>query len=216
MLQSVTLEPKMSRRPEQETETGQKLIFSMLNLLDRKPLSQINYREIASGADLSHMTAYRHYKTIDDLLEAIAEEGYQNLTLALSECAEKYKLEPKKLLEQVFLTYFSFAKSNPHHLTAMFDRGVRKGKFKRTSFLLAVQKLLEEYLGIIRICQKGGLLPAHISENELGMMFWSFSHGYATLETKAELNLVMHSRPSPQDFANRGLAAFVAGLNSLN
>lgn len=205
----------MSRQTEKQTDTGQKLIFSMLKLLDRKPLSQINYREIASGADLSHMTAYRHYKTIDDLLEAIAEEGYQNLTSALRACAEQHSQEPKRLLEQVFLAYFGFAQANPHHLTAMFDRGVRKGKFKRTSFLLAVQKLLEEYLGIIRICQKGGLLPEHLSENELGMMFWSFSHGYSTLETKAELNLVMHSRPSPQDFARRGLGVFVAGLKSI-
>ena len=203
----------MYRHPEKETETGQKLIVSMLKLLDRKPLSQINYREIAAGADLSHMTAYRHYKTIDDLLEAIAEEGYRNLTSELNQCAEQHRKEPKKLLEQMFLTYFGFAQAHPHHLTAMFDRGVRKGKFKRTSFLLAVQKLLEEYLGIIRICQKGGLLPLNVSENELGMMLWSFSHGYATLETKAELNLVMHSRPSPQDFARRGLAAFVAGLS---
>ena len=204
----------MNLRPEKESETGHKLIFSMLKLLDRKPLSQISYREIASGVGLSHMTAYRHYKTIDDLLEAIAEEGYRNLTLALNRCAEQFSHEPQKLLEQMFLTYYSFAQANPHHLTAMFDRGIRKGKFKRTSFLLAVQKLLEEYLAIIRICQKSGLLPRHISENELGMMFWSFSHGYSTLETKAELNLVMHSRPSPQDFARRGLAAFVAGLKS--
>ena len=195
-----------------EGETRERLISSALNLLDHKPASEINFREIASLAGLSHMTAYRYFKSMDELFEAVAEEGYRRLTIDLYHCVELNQKEPRILLEQTFLTYFRFAQTHPHHLSAMFDRGVRKGQFKRTSFLEATLKLLEAYLSIIRICQKAGLFSGNWSESELGMMLWSFSHGYAVLETKAELKLVMHSRPNPEDFVRKGASVFIEGL----
>lgn len=205
----------MSQKTEKDPQTRQKLIESALQLLDQKPASQINYREIATGAGLSHMTAYRYFETMDDLFEAVAEDGYRRLTSDLKECVEHHRDRPKEILEQAFLAYFRFAHSHPHHLSAMFDRGVRKGKYKRTSFLEATQKLLEEYLGIIRICLDAGIFPAKWNENELGMMLWSFSHGYAILETKAELKLVMHSRPDPEGFVHKGASVFIEGLKKL-
>lgn len=206
----------MANEPESDNLTRARVIDSALKLLDKKPLSQINYREIAAGAGLSHMTVYRHFRTLDELLEAVAEEGYRKLTRDLRECVERYQSKPTDLLEQTFLAYFRFAHSHPHHLTAMFDRGDQKGKYKRTSFLKATQALLEEYLGIIRICQKAGIFPRDFSENDLGMMLWSFSHGYAILETKAELKLVMHSRPNSEEFIRKGAAVFIAGLSELS
>lgn len=205
----------MSRDSEGDNLNRGRLIESALKLLDTKTLSQINYREIAAGAGLSHMTAYRHFKTLEDLLEAVAEEGYKKLTRDLHTVVEQYHATPKALLEKAFLAYFRFAHSHPHHLTAMFDRGDQKGKFKRTSFLKATQSLLEEYLGIIRISQNAGIFPHGWSANELGMMLWSFSHGYAILETKAELKLVMQSRPNSEEFVRKGASVFIAGLNEL-
>lgn len=197
-----------------DTSIRNRLIESTLELLDKKPVAQINYREIAAGAGVSHMTAYRHFKSMPDLFEAVAEEGYKHLANALSECMKQHQAAPHEILEKFFLTYFYFAQSNPHHLSAMFDRGDMKGVYKRASFLEAVQGLLEEYLGIIRICQNAEILPRNQNENDLGLMLWSFSHGYAFLETKAELKLVMHSRPTPEAFAKRAVRMFIAGVNA--
>ena len=96
----------------------------------------------------------------------------------------------------------------------MFDRGDMKGTYKRASFLEAIQKLLEEYLKIIRICQSTGVLSRNQNENDLGLMLWSFSHGYAFIETKTELKLVMHSRPTPEAFAKKAVNIFIAGVNA--
>lgn len=198
-------------------ESNKKLLIkSALRILNKKPLSQISYREIASGAGLSHMTAYRYFRTIDELFESVAEEGYHELRLRLAECVHLYENKPHELLEKSVLAYFSFAQSHPHHLTAMFDRGDQKGKYKRTSFLQATEALLEEYLGIIRICQRANILPKTWSENELGLMLWSFSHGYTVLETKAELKLVMPSRPNSEEFVRKGATVFLAGLEKLS
>ncbi len=195
-----------------DIQTREKLTLSAIELLDEKPSSQISFREIAARAGLSHMTAYRYFKTMDEVFETVAEEGYKRLAAELRACANLHQESPRGLLENVFLVYFSFAQSHPHHLSAMFDRGTQKGKYKRTSFLEAIKELLEEYLGIIRICQKAEVFPPGWNENELGMMIWSFFHGYTILETKAELKLVMHSRPDPKVFVKNGVSVFIEGL----
>ncbi len=198
----------------EKSKAKQKLIDAALNLLKEKPPSQLNYREIASGAGLSHMTAYRHFKTIEELLEFVAIEGYEKLSESLNYLVQKYESDPQILLEKTVHSYFRFAQNFPYHLTAMFDRGDQKGHFEKREFMRSVEELHREYLRVIEVCQDSDLLPQTMKPEDLGLLLWSFTHGYASLETKSELNLTMAGRTQGEAFIKMMVAVLVQGLRT--
>lgn len=198
----------------EKSKAKQKLINATLNLLKEKPPSQLNYREIASGAGLSHMTAYRHFKSIEELLEFVAIEGYEKLSESLSYLVQKYESEPQVLLEKTVHSYFKFAQNFPYHLTAMFDRGDQKGHFEKKEFMKSVEELHKEYLKVIEVCQRADLLPQSVKVEDLGLLLWSFTHGYASLETKSELDLTMSERTQGESFIKMMVQVLVDGLKA--
>ena len=85
-------------------------------------------REVARRAGVSHNAPYRHFRDKDELLEAIAVEGFERLTAAM----KKRSVAGAKAAERLMLCgcgYVDFALRWPHHFLVMFDlpsRGLPK------------------------------------------------------------------------------------------
>ena len=68
--------------PPREDGEGLKarLVASARDLLEREGLEAASLRGAARGAGVSHMAPYRHFKDKDELLAAVAEQGFREMT----------------------------------------------------------------------------------------------------------------------------------------
>ena len=98
------------------------LIEAALNELSKKAASEINFRDIAKKAKLSHMTAYRVIKSKEELFEKIAEKGYSLLNEIIEDIINTNPSDAKEQLFQSAFAYYEFSKKNPTYIEAMFDK----------------------------------------------------------------------------------------------
>ncbi|HHV97641.1 MAG TPA: TetR/AcrR family transcriptional regulator [Clostridiaceae bacterium] len=77
---------------------------SLINLLEKKDISQITIKEICENADVNRSTFYSHYTDQYDLLRKIEDEFLDNIKDYLSELEQKNKNEvnPVLLAEKIF------------------------------------------------------------------------------------------------------------------
>src|SRR5262249_52452481 len=77
-------------------------------------------REVARRAGVSHNAPYRHFRDRDDLMAAVAAQGFRELTQGMQHAAERESAAIGRL-KQAGLAYVSFALRRPEYFTVMFD-----------------------------------------------------------------------------------------------
>jgi len=88
------------------------LLKASLNLIRQKGSRGFTIREVARRGGVSHTAPYRHFRDKDDLLAAIAEEGFFRLTASLKGSATK-DWQP--------FAYVEFALERPEEFGVMFS-----------------------------------------------------------------------------------------------
>ena len=84
-----------------------------------KGAASLNLRAVARVLGVTHPAAYRHFANKEALLEAVAQEGFDELADALHKSVEGEKgLEPT--LYALANTYLNFALENPELTRVMF------------------------------------------------------------------------------------------------
>jgi len=163
-------------------------------------------REVARRAGVSHNAPYRHFRDKDELLEAIALEGFERLTAAM----KKRSAAGAKAAERLMLCgcgYVDFALRWPHHFLVMFDlpsRGLPKHD-------TVGENAFQTLLGFIIESQKEGALPEG-DPHPLALMAWSIVHGIAKLAISGNLP---SSSKQVIDFTRYASEAFVSGMGTL-
>ena len=87
-------------------------------LLERKGIAGLSLREVARQAGVSHSAPYRHFPDRENLLAALAAEGYGALGRSLQEAAAGGGLRG------MGEAYVRFALERPQRFRLMFDEGV--------------------------------------------------------------------------------------------
>jgi AcrR family transcriptional regulator len=95
-----------------------RLIAMARRLLERDGLEALTLRAAARDAGVSHMAPYRHFKDKDELLAAVAEEGFRELTEYMATMAASG--DPRGS----GIAYVNFALDNPALYRLMFGAGL--------------------------------------------------------------------------------------------
>lgn len=107
------LAPKAGLRPL--------LIAKARELLEAEGCAALTLRGVARGVNVSHMAPYRHFKDKDELLAAVAEEGFKELTRCLDLGAQTNRQG---------VAYVTFGIDNPALYRLMFrERFTPAGRF---------------------------------------------------------------------------------------
>jgi len=163
-------------------------------------------REVARRAGVSHNAPYRHFRDKDQLLEAIAVEGFERLTAAM----KKRSVAGATAAERLRLCgcgYVDFALHWPQHFLVMFDlpsRGLPKHD-------TVGENAFQTLLGFIIESQKEGVLPEG-DPHPLALMAWSMVHGIAKLAISGNLP---YTSKQVLDFTQCASEAFVSGMGNL-
>lgn len=162
-------------------------------------------REVARRAGVSHNAPYRHFASRDDLLRAVAAEGFERLRTTMI----RHMKSASSAREQLVLCgcgYVEFALRWSRHFLVMFDMAevVRRGDdaahIGESAFLVlfeAVTKAQRE-----RVLPGGDPMP-------LAWTAWSLVHGIAKLAIAGNLPL---SQRATLDFTKVAAESIINGM----
>jgi AcrR family transcriptional regulator len=167
-------------------------------------------REVARRAGVSHNAPYRHFAAKDDLLAAVASEGFERLTATM----RKWMAKGTTAMERLHLSgcgYVDFALRWPNHFLVMFDlpRDLpgcpTEAEMGRNAFQVLV--------GAIEEAQQSGDLAAG-DPLPLAFTAWALVHGVAKLAVNGNLPMTRAATLEFTRYATRVLAEGLTNLHS--
>ena len=168
-------------------------------------------REVARRAGVSHNAPYRHFRDRDELISAIAGQGFERLNDAMLGQAAAGKTGVE-CLELCGRAYVNFALRWPGHFTAMFDLAPQPGESRLPAEQVtsAGDTAFQTLVGFVVQCQNEKFFPEG-DPVPLALMAWSVVHGIAKLAVSGHL---AWTKADVLDFTSKATAAFIRGLET--
>ena len=146
-------------------------------------------REVARRAGVSHNAPYRHSAGKDELLVAVAKEGFDRLTAVMQKTLARGK-SPRERLQLCGCGYVNFALRWPQHFLVMFDLPPALRESCKNQGI--GDNAFRVLLGCITAAQQSGDLRAG-DVLPLAWTAWSLVHGIAKLAISGNLPLTASS-----------------------
>ena len=170
-------------KPYHHGNLREALLEAAIRLIAEVGPTAFTLREVARRAGVSHNAPYRHFHDRDDLMAAVAAQGFGELTRAMIEAATG-KSDALERLKCAGLGYVTFALRRPEHFTVMFDAPVLKRKHPDSA--AAGEEAFATLLNFVKDCQEAGRLPSG-DLREMALLAWTMVHGIAKLAITGRL-----------------------------
>ena len=112
------------RRLRDRAARRQLIIATARALAEREGWDAVTTRRLSTEIEYSQPVLYKHFASMEDIVEAVALEGFGELAATLS-TARSGAAGPEETLSRVAHAYSSFAADNPVLYDAMFTRATR-------------------------------------------------------------------------------------------
>jgi AcrR family transcriptional regulator len=157
----------------------------------------LSWREIARRADVSHSAPYRHFANKEELLAAVAEQGFRSLTERMVEEMAAAPDDVAKRLEAMAIAYVEFAAENPAHFRVMFGRDVPD--INKHSALREAHDVTDGLFraGVAQVLEKAGKIGMTVDADHFTLMAWSLVHGLASLTVDGRVGDVGQAAVDP-------------------
>ena len=98
------------------------LIMAAVELISERSRAEFTLRELAGQLGVTHAATYHHFKDKDDLLAAVAEDGFNALREYLERAVETVPDSALLRLRAIASAYVQFAAEHPAHFRVMYAR----------------------------------------------------------------------------------------------
>lgn len=153
-----------------------KLISVSLEMLREDGLKGLSLRKLAERAGVSRSAPYHHFKDKNDLLAAVAEQGFGVLNEQLAEAIDSNDMSMQERLEMTVQRYLSFAIENDMQYELMFGRELWRDnpspRLQRTA-----KDCFRTYAKLPEKFHQQGLIKAEEDPLRLAQVMWSTLHG---------------------------------------
>jgi len=170
-------------KPYHHGHLREALLRAAIQLIAEIGPAGFTLREVARRAGVSHNAPYRHFSDREDLLAAVAAEGFRELNQAMLN-AVQHQRNTVGRLKHAGLAYVEFALRRPEHFTVMFDAAV--SKHQTADSAEAAEQAFKTLVSLVQSCQDEGRLPSG-DVRRLALLAWSMVHGIAKLATAKRL-----------------------------
>jgi AcrR family transcriptional regulator len=193
--------PMRKRKPYHHGNLREELLDAAIRLIAEVGPTAFTLREIARRAGVSHNAPYRHFRDKDDVMAAVATQGYRELNTAMLEAA-KPETDAIRRLKCAGSAYIAFALRRPEHFTVMFDAPISTRTNPEAAE--AGERAFGTLVSLVKNCQEAEQLPPGDTQ-ELALLAWSMVHGIAKLAITGRLPY--SSRPAILKFAEFVMSA---------
>ncbi len=170
------------KRPYHHGDLKRALLDAAVELIRTKGAEAFTLREVARRAGVSHNAPYRHFRERDELLAAVAIEGYERLRQSMVKAAECATTPSDRLLQCGF-GFLQFALGYPEHFKVIFDSPQR---YEYPETREAGERTFGTLLGYIQECQAAGVLP-QVDVRFFGLAYLGLVQGIAKLAVTGRL-----------------------------
>jgi AcrR family transcriptional regulator len=147
--------------------------------LKTKDARTLTLRGLARACNVSEAAPYRHFKSKEDLLAAVATQGFQYLGKYMHDALEKGEGNPEAQYFACGQAYLKMGLKHTEHLKLMFGPYVTPSE-KFPELWIAAKTSFLTLTRIIKNCQDAGLIgsgdPFHRA-----MHSWMSVHGFTVL-----------------------------------
>jgi AcrR family transcriptional regulator len=106
-------------RPYHHGDLRRALVDAARRILEAEGPTALSLRAVAREAGVSPAAPYHHFKDKAELLDAVADEGWQILNAGMAKA--KADAEPRSRLNAIGIAYVCFARENPALYRVMYD-----------------------------------------------------------------------------------------------
>jgi len=199
-----------SAEPYHRENLRQTLLEAAVALIGEVGPRAFTLREVARRAGVSHNAPYRHFPSKNDLLIAVASEGFDRLAALMNKSLAKAKT-PLERLQLCGCGYVDFALHWPHHFLVMFDLVMFDLPWNQASASVPEpvgKNAFDVLMSCILRAQQSGDLPAG-DPLPLAWTAWSLVHGIAKLAVSGNLPL---DRAATLSFARQATVVLTGGM----
>jgi AcrR family transcriptional regulator len=181
------------------------LIEAALAHIARDGARALSLREVARTAGVSHTASYRHFRSKESLLAAIAEQGFRRLGDMMRVAMQQHSNDPLAMLRASGVAYVEFGVRYPDHLQIMFS-GLIGRHDDYPELKSAGHEAYELLATSVRLAMQAGQVSGP-SEHIVSLASWAQVHGLALLIAGGQVD-----RDSKENFSAADLAFQVTGL----
>jgi len=169
-------------KPYHHGNLREELLEAAIRLIAEVGPTAFTLREVARRAGVSHNAPYRHFRDRDDLMAAVAAQGFRELTQAMMDAAGQ-RSDALDRLKRAGIGYVTFALRRPEHFTVMFDAPVSKRKHPDSA--AAAEQAFGTLTSFVKGCQDAGRLSGDL--RQMALLAWTMVHGVAKLAITGRL-----------------------------
>jgi AcrR family transcriptional regulator len=177
--------PRRPAKPYHHGDLRRALLDASIAILEERGEEALTLRGAAARAGVSHTAPYRHFTDKQDLLAAIAEEGFVALQKAMHEAAA-HATSAIDAVERCGVAYVALALDHPAHCGVMFSCSA--SELRRSADASpqvqasesAGQAAFDGLVELVAAAQREGSIRAGDSR-DFAHVAWSLVHGIAQL-----------------------------------
>jgi AcrR family transcriptional regulator len=161
------------RRLRDRAARRQLIVATARALAEREGWDAVTTRRLSTEIEYSQPVLYKHFASMEDIVEAVALEGFDELAEALR-AARREPGEAEEVLSRVAHAYRDFADENPVLYDAMFTRATRL-RFGAEDTPVQLRAGFAELRDVV------ATVPGGRDVDTLTEVLWAALHGLATL-----------------------------------
>jgi AcrR family transcriptional regulator len=183
MASTVPTGRKASTRKRNPRGEGERLHASLIEatgelLLKHGDADRLSIRAVTARAGVSPTALYLQFAGMDELLQAVSDEAFEDLGGYMRAALEGQEEDPRARLQAIAEAYVRFAEQRPGHYRILFATPGRAG---RKELLGAEDKGVgKEVFGLL-VASTADCLPTSSDPMPVALQLWTALHGYVSL-----------------------------------
>lgn len=163
------------------------LLKEAYKIIEKEGSEGLSIRKLSKSIGVSHNALYNHYKSKEELLISIAEEGYTKLGDIYIDISKIDNIDAFDRLKECTYAYIRFVIDNPNIYRTMVNANVAEMK-RSTSFTLAAGRTYQTLINLAQEAYKEGRVKTKNVASVVNTA-WGLGHGIAWLIIDQQLSL---------------------------
>jgi AcrR family transcriptional regulator len=183
MASTVSSRKRTSTRKRNPRGEGERLRASLIVatgelLLEHGDADRLSIRTVTARAGVSPTALYLQFAGMDELLQAVSDEAFEDLAGYMRAALEQAGEDPRARLQAIGEAYVRFAEQRPGHYRILFATPGRDGRME----LLGPEDkgVGKEVFGLL-LATTADCMPQGSDPMPVALQLWTTLHGYVSL-----------------------------------
>lgn len=171
---------EIARQSYHHGDLRQALLVAAKSIIAEAGIENLSLRKLAERAGVSRTAPYHHFSGKNDLLCAIAAQGFRRRHQSAVDTFDNTLMTQERKFEEYICGYVRFAADNPEEYELMFGRSIWKQKNSTQELRDVAYPCFQHQVEMVRSWQEAGLISG---DNALrtSQVIWGTVHGIAKL-----------------------------------